>query len=105
MILELADIRVPAGKQAEFERAVQLGLDSTLSKSEGFHSYEVRRCIESPERYVLLIQWQTIEDHTVGFRQSALYEEWSAIVRPFFARPPEVEHFELVGSQDIATMR
>ncbi|WP_457949800.1 antibiotic biosynthesis monooxygenase family protein [Pseudarthrobacter sp. alpha12b] len=98
MILELADIRIPAGKQEDFERAIQLGLDSTLSKSAGFHSYEVRRCIETPERYVLLIQWQTVEDHTVGFRQSALYEEWSAIVRPFFAQPPKVEHFELAGS-------
>ena len=49
-----------------------------------------------PERYVLQIFWQTLEDHTVGFRQSSAFTEWRALVGPFFAAPPQVEHFELV---------
>jgi heme-degrading monooxygenase HmoA len=98
MILEVADIRVPDGKQEEFETAVRHGLDTVLSRSAGFRSYEVRRCIESADRYLLLIQWDSLEDHTVGFRQSAAYEQWSEIVRPFFAGAPHVEHFDLVAS-------
>jgi heme-degrading monooxygenase HmoA len=98
MILEVADIRVPEGMQSEFEAAVRHGLDTVLSRSSGFDSYEIRRCIESPDRYLLLIRWNTLEDHTVGFRQSPAYEQWSAIVRPFFAAPPHVEHFDLVAA-------
>ncbi|WP_024819503.1 antibiotic biosynthesis monooxygenase family protein [Arthrobacter sp. 31Y] len=98
MILEVANIHIPAGAHLEFEAAIQLGLETTLAKSPGFQSFEVRRCIETADRYLLLIQWETLEDHTVGFRESDLYAEWSAIVRPYFARPPEVEHFELVTS-------
>jgi heme-degrading monooxygenase HmoA len=46
---------------------------------------------------LLLIEWETMEDHTVGFRESDSYKEWSAIVRPYFAKAPHVEHFELIG--------
>jgi heme-degrading monooxygenase HmoA len=70
MILELADIRIHEGQQAEFEKAARHGLDTVLSKARGFQRYEVRHSIESPERYVLLIHWDTLEDHTVGFRTS-----------------------------------
>jgi heme-degrading monooxygenase HmoA len=97
MILEVADIRTPEGEQAGFEQAIRLGLDTVLSQSPGFQSYEVRHSIEEPTRYLLLIQWSSVEDHTVRFRESELYTEWSAIVRPFFGRPPEVQHFELVA--------
>lgn len=98
MILELADIRIQPGQQVEFEKAAQRGLDTVLSKSKGFHKYEVRHSIESPERYVLLIHWDTLEDHTVGFRNSPAYSEWRAIVGPFFAQPPQVEHFEFCAA-------
>ena len=97
MILEVADIHTPEGEQAGFEQAIRLGLDTVLSKSPGFHSYELRHSIEEPTRYLLLIQWNSLEDHTVRFRESELYTEWSALVRPFFGRPPEVHHFELVA--------
>jgi heme-degrading monooxygenase HmoA len=53
--------------------------------------------VENPERYVLMIYWETLEDHTVGFRESAAFAEWRAIVGPYFAAPPQVEHFELVA--------
>jgi heme-degrading monooxygenase HmoA len=96
MILEIADIRIQPGQQAAFEEAIQRGLDTVASKAKGFEGAKVNRGIESPERYVLQIFWTTLEDHTVGFRESPLFAEWRAIVGPFFAGPPVVEHFELV---------
>lgn len=98
MILEVADIRIHPGTQAAFETAVYHGLDSVLSLAEGFQSYEVRHCIETPERYLLLIRWNTLEDHTVKFRLSAAHGKWREIVGGFFAQPPYVEHFESVPS-------
>ncbi|WP_137894667.1 antibiotic biosynthesis monooxygenase [Ramlibacter sp. 2FC] len=97
MILELADIRIHPGRQADFEEAAKRGLDTVLSKVTGFRKYEVRRSMESPERYMLLLHWDTLEDHTVGFRTSPAYAQWRAIVGPYFSKPPFVEHFEFVS--------
>lgn len=97
MILELADIRIQPGTQSAFEKAAKNGLDSVLAKAEGFISYEIQKCIESPLRYVLLIQWENLEAHTVGFRTSPAHGEWRAIVGPFFAQAPFVEHFSLIS--------
>ncbi len=97
MILELADIRIQPGRQAEFDEAIQRGLSTVISQAKGFQSYTVHHCIESPERYVLQIVWATLEDHTVAFREGPLFAQWRAIVGPFFAAPPLVEHFTLVA--------
>ena len=56
-----------------------------------------KKGIESKERYILQIFWEHLEDHTVDFRQGPLFAEWRAIIGPFFAQPPVVEHFELVS--------
>jgi heme-degrading monooxygenase HmoA len=95
MILELADIRIHPGQQAAFEKAIELGLSTVASQAKGFRGATVNRGIENPDRFVLQIFWDTLEDHTVGFRQSTLFAEWRAIVGPFFAAPPHVEHFDL----------
>lgn len=97
MILELADIRIQPGQNAAFEEAIQRGIATVACRAQGFQGAKVNRGIESSERYVLQIFWDTLEDHTVGFRQGPLFAEWRAIVGPFFAAPPVVEHFELVG--------
>ena len=97
MILELVDIRIPPGKQAEFDDAIVRGVTTVISRSPGFRGFKVNRGVESPERYVLMIFWDTLEDHTVRFRGSELFNQWRAIVGPYFAQPPQVEHFELVG--------
>lgn len=97
MILEIADFRIPPGQNAAFEAAIQQGLDTVASKAKGFQGAKVNRGIENPERYVLQIFWDTLEDHTVGFRQGPLFAQWRALVGPFFAAPPVVEHFELVS--------
>jgi len=97
MILEVADIRIQAGRQTEFDEAIVRGLEQVISKAIGFKSWKVTKGIESPERYLLMIEWATLEDHTVKFRQSPAFQEWRSIVGPFFAGAPVVEHFERVG--------
>ena len=97
MILEIADIRIHPGQHAEFAKAIQHGLTTVASQATGMLGWRVHHCIESPDRFVLQITWATLEDHTVGFRQGPLFAQWRAIVGPFFAQPPLVEHFNLVG--------
>jgi len=96
MILEIADIRIHPGQQAEFEAAIARGLAEVIGTAQGFRSARVEHGIESPERYVLMIEWETLEDHTVHFRGGPLFPQWRAIVGPFFAQPPHVEHFGTV---------
>jgi heme-degrading monooxygenase HmoA len=97
MILELADIRIQPGKQAEFDAAIQRGVSQVISKAKGFCGYKINKGIESPERYALMIFWETLENHTVDFRESPAFQEWRAIVGPYFAAPPAVEHFTLLA--------
>ncbi|CAD5371824.1 Antibiotic biosynthesis monooxygenase [Rubrivivax sp. A210] len=96
MILEIADFRINPGQQAGFEAALTQGLAQVISRAQGFKGAKVNHGIENPERYVLQIFWETLEDHTVGFRQGPLFPEWRALIGPFFAAPPQVEHFTLV---------
>jgi heme-degrading monooxygenase HmoA len=103
MILEVADIRIAPGQQAAFEEAIQRGATTVAAQAKGFRGWKVNRCVESPERYLLMIFWDTVDDHMIGFRQGPLFAQWRAIVGPFFAQPPHVEHFSLVGkSQGVA---
>jgi heme-degrading monooxygenase HmoA len=97
MILELADLRIHPGQQAEFEAAIQRGIAEVINQAQGFRGAKVNRSLESPERYILQIFWATLEDHTVVFRGGPLFAQWRAIVGPFFAAPPQVEHFALVS--------
>jgi heme-degrading monooxygenase HmoA len=97
VILELADIRIHPGKQAEFDAAIKKGVDSVISKAKGFRGYKINKSIETPERYVLMIFWDTIENHTVDFRGSPAFQDWRAIVGPFFAAAPSVEHLTLLA--------
>lgn len=96
MILEIADIRISPGQQAAFDEAIQRGLATVISQAKGMRGYKVNKGVESPERYVLQIFWDTLEDHTVGFREGPLFAQWRAIVGPFFSGPPVVEHFDLL---------
>ena len=93
MITEHALITIQAGRQAEFESEFPKA-QAVISQATGFIDLQLQRGIESPETYLLLIHWQTLDDHTVGFRQSDLFAQWRAIIGPFFASPPAVDHFE-----------
>jgi heme-degrading monooxygenase HmoA len=97
MILEVADIRIQPGRNAEFEAAIGRGLETVIApRATGCIAHKVQRCIESPERYLLMIWWQTLENHTVDFRGGPLFAEWRGFIGPFLAVPPHVEHFEVV---------
>lgn len=96
MILELADIRIHPGQNAAFDEAIARGLRDVISQAQGCQGFKVNKGLESPERYILQVFWDTLEDHTVAFRQSEAFTQWRAIVGPFFASPPVVEHFTLV---------
>jgi heme-degrading monooxygenase HmoA len=100
MILELADLRIHPGQQAAFEEAIQRGINTVIAKAKGFQGFKVNKGIETPERYILQIFWETLENHTVDFRESPAFADWRAIVGPFFAGPPSVEHFELLTKSD-----
>ena len=97
MILEHCDIEIDPAKSAEFEEAILRGVETVIAKSKGFRGYKVNHSVETSARYLLFIYWDTLEKHTVDFRGSEAFADWRAIVGPFFAKPPVVEHFTLVG--------
>ena len=97
MILELVDIRIHAGQQTAFDEAIARGVTTVIAQAKGFRGYKINQGIENPERYILEIFWETLENHTVDFRQSPAFTDWRAIVGPYFAVPPMVEHFKLLS--------
>ena len=96
MILEQAILPVKPGQGPAFEQALREALP-LIQATPGFVKLEVRDCIEMPGQYLLLVWWETLENHTVDFRESPAFLEWRGIVGPFFAQPPQVEHFELLA--------
>ena len=96
MILEIADITIQAGKNAEFDEAIERGVRQVISSAIGFRSFKIQKGIENPQRYLLMIEWETLENHTVDFRTSPAYTKWREIVSPYFAGPPVVGHFNLL---------
>jgi len=92
MILELATIDIKTGTNAEFENALSKA-QHVISKSKGYIGHQFQKCIEQDNRYVLLIRWETLEDHTKGFRESELFKEWRALIGPYFEIPPVVQHY------------
>jgi len=97
MILEIAEIRIQPGQNDAFDAAIARGLATVVSRCEGHRSHRVVKGIESPERYVLMMFLDTVAAHTETFRGGPLFAEWRAIVSPFFALSPSVEHFTVVA--------
>lgn len=95
MITEIAQIDVKPGSEADFEAAVAKARE-TFGRSKGFCGFELHKSIEKPQRYRLMVKWQTLENHTVDFRGSENFTEWRGLVGGFFAAPPDVEHTETV---------
>jgi heme-degrading monooxygenase HmoA len=91
MVLEHAVINIRPGGNREFEAALREAR-AVVAESDGFVSLNLHRGIETPDQYVLLIQWKTLEDHTVGFRQSERFTRWRALIGSYFESPPEVIH-------------
>ena len=97
MILEHCDLEIDSSKQKDFEEAIVRGVETVISKAKGFRGYKVNHSLETPSRYLLMIYWDTLENHTVDFRGSSAIADWRAIVGPYFVKPPHVEHMTLVG--------
>lgn len=92
MIREHALLPVIPGQEEEFERAFAQARP-LISGMPGFLDLSLSRSIESPSTYLLLVQWEKLDDHTVGFRQSAEYQKWKALLHGFYEPFPQVEHF------------
>ncbi|MHB1712351.1 MAG: antibiotic biosynthesis monooxygenase family protein [Acidimicrobiales bacterium] len=93
MILEHAEITIKRGSAGEFEAALA-GARAIIAQARGFVFLEWYRGIEFPEKYLLRIGWETLEDHTVGFRQSERFAQYRALIGEFFDSPPQVVHFQ-----------
>jgi heme-degrading monooxygenase HmoA len=95
MILEVAVLDIKPGLSAEFEAAFQVA-KKIIAAMPGYISHELQKCLEKDDRYILLVRWQTLEDHTIGFRQSPQYQEWRVLLHHFYDPFPIVEHYETV---------
>jgi heme-degrading monooxygenase HmoA len=96
MILEVAILDVRPGSEEAFEAAFAEARP-LIASIDGYHGLELQRCLEKPSRYVLLVRWRTLEDHTEGFRGSPQYQRWKALLHHFYDPFPTVEHYRLVN--------
>ena len=95
MILEVAILDVIPGQESEFE-AVFSQASPIISNIPGYVSHQLQRCIEKQNRYILLVNWETLEAHTIGFRGSEQYQEWKRLLHHFYDPFPNVEHYGLI---------
>jgi len=95
MILEVAPLQVRAGQSVAFETAF-LEAQRIISAMPGYLSHELQRCIERPGEYLLLVRWESLEAHEVGFRKSPQYQEWKRLLHHFYEPFPVVSHYEAV---------
>ncbi len=94
MITEIAVVQIIPGQEQDFEKAIAIAVSTVLTTAAGYMNFNLHRGIESPSTYTFLIQWRSLEDHTLGFRESDLFVQWRAIIGKHFAAPPQVEHWE-----------
>ena len=95
MIMESATMSVVPGREEEFLAALEEAKE-VLAQAEGWRVIHVHRGVERPSTFLLAIGWDTLEDHTVKFRGGELFPRWRAIIGPYFAEPPQVEHWDLL---------
>jgi len=94
MILEIAHLNIRPGENAAFEQAFAKA-QAIIASMPGYQSHQLQQCIEDSQKYVLLVNWSSLEDHTVGFRGSAEYQQWKALLHHFYDPFPAVEHYQL----------
>ncbi len=96
MILESLILSIKPGQSADFEKAFR-DASPIIAGAKGYITHTLNRCIETPDRYLLQVQWQTLDDHMVGFRGSEGYQDWRARLHHFYDPMPTMEHFEPVA--------
>ena len=92
MILEVAVLNIKEGLSNEFESNFQKA-QRIISSMKGYISHELKKCVEKEDKYILLVNWETIEDHELGFRKSNEYQEWKGLLHHFYGPFPTVEHY------------
>ncbi|WKK57926.1 antibiotic biosynthesis monooxygenase [Sphingobacterium sp. BN32] len=92
MVLEVAILQIKPGLSNEFEKAFQQA-EAIIQSIDGYINHELRKCIEHDHQYILLVNWKTLEDHTIGFRQSEVYQDWKKLLHHFYDPFPKVEHY------------
>ena len=95
MIMEVAILNVKSGSSKNFEAAFKEA-SKIISSMPGYVSHELHKCVETADRYILLVQWDKLEDHTVQFRQSDQYKRWRKLLHHFYGSFPTVEHYSAV---------
>lgn len=95
MVLEVAILDVKPGQESEFEEAFNVA-QAIISSMAGYVSHQLQRCIERESRFILLVNWLKLEDHTEGFRQSAEYQGWKKLLHHYYDPFPTVEHYKSV---------
>ena len=93
MILEVAILNIKEGLSQEFEQTFEVAQD-IISPMKGYISHQLKKCVEEDDKYILLVNWETIEDHEIGFRQSEEYKQWKALLHHFYEPFPAVEHYK-----------
>jgi len=93
MILEVAILHIVKGLAEEFETAFKKA-ELLISSSKGYISHELKTCIEEDNKYILLVNWETIEAHEIGFRTSKVYQEWKVLLHHFYQPFPTVQHYK-----------
>ncbi|WP_159633257.1 antibiotic biosynthesis monooxygenase family protein [Sphingobacterium composti Ten et al. 2007 non Yoo et al. 2007] len=92
MILEVAILNVKSDLTDEFEKSFSKA-QKIISNMKGYISHKLKKCLETPNKYILLVNWETLEDHTIGFRESKEYQEWKELLHHFYDPFPTVEHY------------
>jgi heme-degrading monooxygenase HmoA len=95
VILEVAILNIRPGQRQSFEAAFSKAAP-IIASMPGHVSHELQQCLENPDQYILLVHWETLEDHTVGFRGSPQYQQWKSLLHHFYDPFPTVEHYRLI---------
>ena len=96
MILEIAQLQIKPGQTSQFEAAFAQA-QAIIAAVKGYRGHELQRCLEKDHHYMLLVRWETLSDHTVGFRQSEAYQAWRALLHHFYEPVPTVLHYAPAG--------
>lgn len=98
MILEVAILNIKLGLSDQFEQSFKKA-SAIISSMDGYIEHQLQKCIESPDQYILLVRWESIEHHEIGFRQSDQYQEWKSLLHHYYDPFPVVEHYTEIYSQ------
>lgn len=93
MVLEVAILELKAGRSEDFEKSFSEA-SKIIASQKGYISHQIKKCLEQEDKYILLVEWETVEDHEIGFRQSEDYQQWKQLLHHYYEPFPVVEHYQ-----------